>query len=451
MPLLEPVIWGKGTILTPQHLQIQDRFLTDSLQFQLRALNFRPWGFRSLRIDLQSLAAGSFALSEASGIMADGLLFNIPGSDSAPPPRSIAENFAADQETLGVFLSIPHYREQGMNVATALRDLDTRYRAEVEMIRDENTGQSEKPVMMARKNFRLLFENENREGSTAMKVAVIQKTQPGLFQLDPHFIAPLLTLSASDYLMSIARRLVEILSTKISTLSGTRRQKNQSLADFTASDIATFWLLYTINNWFPAISHLFRTGTAHPEALFSAMSAMAGSLTTFSSSVHPRDLPAYEHEDLGRCFTELDEKLMMLLETVVPSNFVSLPFKEIQPNIYAVSIDQEKYLKNTRLFLAISSDTNSTEIISKTPHLIKICSADFIELLVQKALPGVPLLHSLNVPNAIPVKLTYHYFSLNQSGGPWESILRARNLAAYVPGDFINPQMELIILLPEAG
>jgi type VI secretion system protein ImpJ len=33
----------------------------------------------------------------------------------------------------------------------------------------------------------------------------------------------------------------------------------------------------------------------------------------------------------------------------------------------------------------------------------------------------------------------------------WEVIGRARNLAAYVPGDIQNPQLELIILLPQAG
>jgi type VI secretion system protein ImpJ len=81
MPLLEPVIWAKGTILSPQYLQSQDRFLTDSLQFHLRALNFRPWGFQTLRIDQQALAAGTLTVSEASGIMPDGLLFDIPASD----------------------------------------------------------------------------------------------------------------------------------------------------------------------------------------------------------------------------------------------------------------------------------------------------------------------------------------------------------------------------------
>ena len=326
----------------------------DSLQFQLQALNFRPWGFQRLRIDQQALATGTVTLSEASGILSDGLLFDIPESDAAPSPRSIADRFAQDQESLAIYLAIPHYREQGLNVANGIRDVEARYRAEVAMIRDDNTGQSERPVMMARKNFRLLVEGESQEGISVMQIAMVRKTPAGVFQSDPHFMAPMLDLNASDYLLSIARRLVEILSAKSSTLSGSRRQKNQSLADFTASDIANFWLLYTINTAFPTISHLFETRGGHPEALFSAMLQLAGSLTTFSQKVHPRDLPVYDHENLGGCFTELDEKLRFLLETVVPSNFVSLPLKLVQPNIYATSIDKDEYLRNTRMYLAVS-------------------------------------------------------------------------------------------------
>ena len=180
MPLLEPVIWAKGTILSPQHLQIQDRFLTDSLQFHLQALNFRPWGFQRLRIDQQALAGGLFTFSEAAGIMPDGLLFDIPASDPTVSPRPIADRFEKDRETLDVFLSIPTYRTQGMNVAKGRRDAETRYHAEMELVRDENTGQVERPVILARKNFRLLFEGESQEGSSVMRVATVRKTKAGL-------------------------------------------------------------------------------------------------------------------------------------------------------------------------------------------------------------------------------------------------------------------------------
>ena len=177
--------------------------------------------------------------------------------------------------------------------------------------------------------------------------------------------------------------------------------------------------------------------------------SLAGSLTTFSNKLHPRDLHAYDHQDLGGCFTDLNEKLLMLLETVVPRNFVSLPLKKVQPNIYATSIDREEYLKGTRMYLAISADTSTPDLIARAPNLIKICSGDYIDLLVQRALAGVPMTHAVTTPSAIPLKLNYQYFSLSQSGGPWETVTKARNLAAYVPGEFPNPQLELIILLPQ--
>ena len=181
------------------------------------------------------------------------------------------------------------------------------------------------------------------------------------------------------------------------------------------------------------------------------MISLAGSLTTFSSRVHPRDLPAYDHDDLGGCFAALDEKLRLLLETVVASNVVSLPLKLLKPSIYAASLDNDKYLVNTKMYLAISAETAQAEIVNKTPALVKVCSASHIEHLVRQALAGVPMTYLAQPPAAIPVKLNYQYFALNQTGQAWESIQRARNFAAYIPGDLPNPQAELIIVLPQTG
>jgi len=450
MKRLQPVIWTKGTLLNPQHLQVQDRFLESNLEFQLDALAFRPWGFSRLRIDQEALSSGVVAIREAAGIFPDGLLFDVPASDGGPATRALADAFDPDQESIEVFLAVPAYRELGINVSPSGRDADARFRAEYAMVRDENTGLTEKPVQVARKNLRILFEGESQEGNSVLRVARVKRTPAGLFQLDPRHVPPLLDIAASDYLTAIVRRLVEILSARSSVLAGTRRQKNQSLADFTASDIASFWLLYTINSHFPVFRHLFETSGGHPESLFSAMLALAGCLTTFSLKIHPRDLPQYDHNDLGGCFTSLDEKLRLLLETVVPSNFVSLPLKFAQPSIYATALADDKYLVNTRMYLAITAEMSQAELIGKAPYLIKICSASHIEHLVRQALPGVGLTHVAAPPSSIPVKLAYQYFSLSQSGPAWEAVGRARNLAAYIPGEFPNVQAELIILLPNA-
>jgi type VI secretion system protein ImpJ len=63
----------------------------------------------------------------------------------------------------------------------------------------------------------------------------------------------------------------------------------------------------------------------------------------------------------------------------------------------------------------------------------------------------VPLTYVPQPPGAIPVKLNFQYFALTQTGPAWESIQRARNFAAYVPGDLPNPQAELIIVLPQSN
>ena len=450
MNQLQPVIWTKGTFLGPQHLQTQDRFIESSLQFRVQSLISNPWGFLTLQIKQESLASGEFAISEASGILPDGLLFDFPGSDPSPLSIPINDAFGPDQNSVDVFLAIPNYRHAGLNVSLTGQEADTRYLSAVVSVRDENSGREEKPVQVARKNFRFLTATDSRQESASMCVARVRKSDTGVLQLDPQYMPPLLDFAASNYLVAIARRLVEILAAKSSILAGVRRQKNLSLADFGTADIAQFWLLYTVNNHFPELRHLVETRHGHPERLYEAMLSLAGCLTTFSSKISPRDLPVYKHDNLTECFATLDETVRVLLETVVPSNFVSLPLKLVQPSIYATALAEDKYLSGTRLYLAVSAELNQADLISKAPYLVKVCSANYIEHLVRQALPGAALTHVSKPPGAIPVKLNYQYFSINQSGVAWEAVLRARNLAVYIPGDFPSPQLELIVLLPEA-
>lgn len=441
------MIWSRGTYLTQQHLQVQDRFFESSLHFRLNALHFRPWGFQTVVIDHEALASGFFSLTQASGISPDGLLFDMPASDAPPAPKALAACFDQDVEELDIYLAIPPHRPGGLNVATRQSGADTRYNPEIVMLRDENTGLSEKPVQFARKNFRFQMKSELQEGTISLRVARIQRSASGSFAASPSFTPPLIDFHADTYLVTLAQRIIEILFARSSQLSGIRRQRNQSLADFSASDIANFWLLYTINSYSPGINHLLETHNVHPERLFEAMLSLAGALTTFSTSLHPRGLPRYDHDNLYPTFAELERQLLALLETTVPTNCISLPLRLLQPSIYGTPIDDDRYLKNTTMYLAVNADLPQAEIASRTPQLVKVCSANHIEHLVRQALPGVPLTYAPVPPNAIPLKLNYHYFTISQSGLAWEAVGRARTFAAYVPGELPNPQMELIILL----
>ena len=99
MRQLQPVLWTKGLVLAPQHLQMQDRYFEDQLGFQLASLTRWPWGFSRLRLDDGALAAGTFKILEAAGAFPDGMVFDVPQSDSTIPPRTVAEVWTADEAT----------------------------------------------------------------------------------------------------------------------------------------------------------------------------------------------------------------------------------------------------------------------------------------------------------------------------------------------------------------
>jgi type VI secretion system protein ImpJ len=145
----------------------------------------------------------------------------------------------------------------------------------------------------------------------------------------------------------------------------------------------------------------------------------------------------------------LDEKVRELLETVVPSNFVSLPMKLVQNAIYATPLEEDRYLAGARFYLAVNSSLPEADLAKKVPQLVKICSATQMDNIVRMALPGMTLTHS-KPPASIPVKLNFQYFSINQSGAAWEGVQKSRSLAAFVPNDIADPQLELLIVLPEA-
>src|ERR1019366_4034746 len=152
------VVWTKGMFLTPQQFQTQDQFFEDAVQFRFSASQFANWGVIALDIDSDALGNGLFRLSKCAGVMPDGEPFDMPDIDELPASRAVAEHFPRNRQSLDVFLGIPEIRPRARNVSIPGDDADessgalptTRYLAETRLFTDENTGNEEKPVQVAR-------------------------------------------------------------------------------------------------------------------------------------------------------------------------------------------------------------------------------------------------------------------------------------------------------------
>jgi len=445
MPHAHPVLWSKGTLLAPQHLQQQDRAHEEALVFQLATLTFCPWGLARLDLDRAALAAGTVVVTNVVARFPDGLVIDAPAGDPTPAPRAIADAWAPDQHAMVVHLAVPEYRPGGRNVASIGERAIARWHGDEVQRRDETTGLGERPVSVARANLRLLFESEALEGYTTLPLMRLVRDAAGITTLDPSYVPPMLDLAANDYLVGITRRLVERVAAKASAVSGTRRQRNQGLADFSITDVAGFWLLYTLNTHLPALRHLHDVRRGHPSALWEAMIALAGALTTFADT--PSPLPTYDHLRLGEVFTLLDARVHELLDTAVPDVAVARALRVVRHSVHAVAVEQESWLTAPQWYLAVASSIRPIDIVTKVISGCKIASSDVVDTLIRQALAGVELTHVSQPPAGLPIKIDQQYFVLRRSGPAWEAIERARNLAVYVPADLGDARLELVIQL----
>ena len=88
------VAWTEGLFLRPQHFQQADRFHENALTQRTAQITPYPWGLTALEIDNDLAQQGKFAVRRASGIMPDGMPFDIPGTSPLPEPLELNEKLA---------------------------------------------------------------------------------------------------------------------------------------------------------------------------------------------------------------------------------------------------------------------------------------------------------------------------------------------------------------------
>ncbi len=444
------VVWNEGMLLSPHHFQQWDNFYEELLNSRLASLAPYEWGVLDFQANGEAIANGNFDLLRCRAILPDGLLINVPEIDPAPAARQVGEHFEPDAERLGVYIAVPAKHSGAPNFQRngGAPDQNVRYLQSALAIIDETTGENEQQLAFANSNLRLLFEGELTEGYSAIKIAELERTTTGQLKLGERYIPPVLNIRASPWLEDMLRQLVEILITKSSSLGEQRRQRTTSLADFTSSEVAVFWLLHTINSTIPNLAHLFRTPVLHPERLYFEMAELAGKLMTFTPDRHPKDIVRYEHEDLFGTFSQLAQDIRDMLETVIPTRCVPIPLEKVRESLYAGRVLDDRLLKEAGFYLGVRADIPEAQLIQRVPRVIKVASRDTIDVVIGSALPGVTLTHASPPPAPIPTRPKFHYFQLDSTGMFWERIAGSKALAVYVPEEFKDEVLEMYAVKP---
>ena len=441
------VVWFEGMNLDPHHFQQWDRFHTSALASRIRSVAHYDWGLLEIEVDKDALVNGQFHLLRCRAVTPDGLAFNIPADDPAPNSRAIQDHFAATEKDLGVFLAIPVERERGSNCRLEgdPGGRETRFIFQKSLVMDDNSGADEREIGVGRTNIQIRFTGETHEDFSTLKIAEIVRTQDGSFALSKNFIPTCLTIDASENLMAITRRLLELLITKSATLGAGQHFKGQTT--YTSRDITLFWALQTLNMNIPLLNHYHTISKGHPESLYLGLLALAGQLTTFSPelNIHPRELPTYDHNDLGKCFNLLDDKIRTLLDSIAPSaNYLNIPLEKKSESLYQTQVSDPKVFQEMKIFLRASGNLPEKKMIDEIPTNLRIASPDQINAVLSSFQTALALKYTSVPPSVLPMTEGSYYFQLQAIGPFWDAISASQAFSVFIPSELKGIVIEAV-------
>ena len=450
MEALTRIVWSEGMHLAQHHFQAQTAYFERLTGGALGDLFPAPYGLLACELDREALLNGTVTLTAARGIMPDGLAFSFPDEPS-PEPLSIRDLFSPTQTSHQVLLAIPP--EQPGRANCALPDAPAagaRFSASESLLPDEVTGGGELPVQLARKNFRLLLDNELHEEVVTLPIARVQRDGAGHFVFDPSWVGPTLRIGASERLRTLVGRLVEMLSERAGAMAA-ERAGSAGTAEYAPREVAGFWFLHALNTAIPTLRHWQRTGAAHPEQLYLLLAQLGGALCTFSLNSQPRDLPAYDHARPEPCFAQLERHIRQHLDVVLPTQALTLPVRATEAGFYAASVSDRRCFDSSALwYLGIRSTAPAADVIGRASKLVKLCSAKFIARLVKEAYPGLELEHAARPPAELSPRLGTHYFALRRTDPCWRSIVDTGEVGIYAPAALPDVELELKVILDRA-
>ncbi len=434
------VLWKEGMFLEPQHFQISDLLLEGRVSNRIVELQPYSFGFSLIEIDHKLLENDIFSIKRCKGIFPDGTWFNHISENDSILRKNFSGFCSPETQRLDVFLTLADRKN-----FEVYSSVPKRYRSRYFSISDEFSDSGIKEIEFGIPDYQITFGNEAMDGCTSLKIAVLQRSRNGKMEIDNTFIPALLSIGASGYLLELVSSVLEVLIANVNQLSMLRKETSNGISSFSSSDENSFRLMYALCSGIPLLNQYFQSRCVHPFTLFSHLLFILGSLKAFDSKLEFDRLVLYKHGASGEAFRTVIEKIVQILNAGVSSGCEVLNLEQSNASSYYCQYNSSK-LRNYTMYLGVSAKTEEKELIISVLQRLKVCSRENLELLITSALPGLPLIHAKWLPENLPSKQGFIYFTIEKDGHLWKSIEASRTIGVYFPNRYENLQIELIAL-----
>lgn len=444
----QKVVWYEGMKLDPHHFQQSDRFTQYSINSRFRSLNPNFWGISEMNIDSAALAGGSFGFVFCRGIMPDGFSFNMPENDPLPKSRSFEDLFDATSEKLDVFLALPIEHSSGSNchIDDDINQNTSRFILQNVDMTDYNTGINIRTIGIAKPNFQFRFGDESIEDFDTIKIGEITRSSDGRFTMDKNYVPPSMSVSNSEVLQELVRKLLGALVSKSKEL---RTQTSIHKPELALIQVEILMMLQTINSFIPLLNYYYNSQNTHPESLYILLLNLAGQLSTYTNmGIKASEFPAYDHKHLSEVFNQMINEIntMLNVQKTVERRDIIVPLRKQADTLFIGQLSPNQI--SSLFFLSVQGDIPEKKIIGELPKNIKISAYEEIFAVHQAGIQGVTIEYVARPPVGVTINEKAHYFKINKEGRFWDKIAAKNNIAFFIASEFKTIQMELVLLLP---
>lgn len=437
MPI-DKVIWQEGMLLRPQHLQHNDRYYDQQLKQRTLLSGSHAWGFLNLEIDVQYLNLGKLVVSEASGCLPDGSLFELSAA-VGPLVLEVPANTARQ----AIYLALPLVTGSHIEARRPDQsDVLSRYKTcEIE-VGDTNAGENSRcEIRCGRLDFRLLL-GEHHSEQTYVKVKVAQVlgcTADGVLSLDADFIPTFIHVRGSAYLLSCLKEVISLLAGRGDAIAG-RIRANGTAA---GSEVGDVLMLMLINRTELVLRHYLDQRQFSPEALYVALLSILGELSTFASDSKRAQLDGcYQHNDQGASFRGLMVAIRSVLSMVFEQHAVELVLQPRQYGVLVCPVSDLNLVGSASFILAASAHCESEELRHRLPAHLKVGPVERIRELVNLHLAGITVKPLPVAPRQIPFHADKTYFVLELSARDIAQMEHSGGFAFHVSGEFAELELK---------
>jgi type VI secretion system protein ImpJ len=456
----KPIFWYQGLFLQPQHFQQHDLYLKSLINPLRQYLQPHLWGVCGMRILEGALKNRIFEIEEGDFIFPSGACVSLQ-ANAKFQPRSFKDAWVQLDKPFNIYLGLRKWNQGEGNVTVVKSNEDeqlatTRFMsdADPEEIRDLHQQGQPAQVKFLQYLLKVFWDNELEGAGEYELIPVARLEFDGQdAKLVKNYVPPSVSLACDDFLLHTVRNIREHVTSRCHVLEEYKNPRGVRTADLQANYINYLLALRSLNRYVPLLYHYTEIPYIHPWHVYGLLRQIIGELSTFTDRVDAlgklRDgtelLPAYDHENLGFCFGEAETLISELLAAILigAENVIHLVREE---NYFKAQIPKDVFDDRNLFYLIIKTGGETAALLSMVQRVSKVSNEEKMSMLIARALPGLPLEHTTELPAGLPTRPDSFYFKIDRGSRHWQDIQKSQNICMYWVDAPEDMTVEMVII-----